>query len=61
MGHKQARRFLECINDNSLIQVTEESRRGSSLLDLILTNKEELVCGAKVGVALVLGTRQWWS
>lgn len=61
MGHKQARRFLECINDNSLIQVTEESRRGSSLLDLILTNKEELVWGAKVGVALVLGTRQWWS
>ena len=61
MGHKQARRFMECINDNSLIQVTEESRRGSSLLDLILINKEELIWGVKVETTLVLGTMQWWS
>lgn len=54
MGHKQSRRLLECINGNSLIQVTEES---SSWLNLVLTNKEEL-WGVKVGGAL--GTTQWW-
>jgi len=61
VGHKQARRFLECINNSSLIQMTEESSRESSFLDLILINKEEFVWGVKAGEALVLGTTRWWS
>lgn len=40
---KQSRRFLECIGDNFLAQVTEESTSKGSLLDQILMNKDELV------------------
>ncbi|PKU48058.1 dtw domain-containing protein 2 [Limosa lapponica baueri] len=42
-GHKQSRRFLQCINDNFLLQVTEEPTRSHAMLDLVLTNKEGLV------------------
>ena len=42
-GHKQAKRFLECISDNFLTQVIEEPARRGSLLDLVLTNKAGLV------------------
>ena len=38
-GHKQSRRFLECIDDNFLLQVIEEPTRRGALLGLILTNK----------------------
>ncbi|GAB0209248.1 hypothetical protein GRJ2_003390500 [Grus japonensis] len=40
---KQSRRFLECVDDNFLLQVTEESIRRGAMLDLVLTNKEGLV------------------
>ncbi|GAB0204391.1 hypothetical protein GRJ2_002904700 [Grus japonensis] len=41
--HKQSRKFLECVDDNFLLQVTEEPTRRGAMLDLILTNKEDLV------------------
>ena len=37
--HKQSRRFLECIHDNFLLQVTNEPTRAGAVLDLVLTNK----------------------
>ncbi|KAJ7411586.1 parathyroid hormone [Pitangus sulphuratus] len=42
-GHEQSWRFLEYVNDNFLIQVTEEPTRRSAMLDLVLTKREELV------------------
>ncbi|GAB0209103.1 mitochondrial enolase superfamily member 1 [Grus japonensis] len=47
-GHKQSRRFLECIDDSFLTQVIEELVRGGALLDLILINNEGLVGDVKV-------------
>ena len=46
-GHKQARRFLECIVDNFITQVIEEPKRACALLDLICTKKEGLVGDVK--------------
>ncbi|GAB0206541.1 mitochondrial enolase superfamily member 1 [Grus japonensis] len=45
---KQSRKFLECVDDNFLLQVIEESMRRGALLDLILTNKEGLVGDVKL-------------
>ncbi|GAB0195117.1 mitochondrial enolase superfamily member 1 [Grus japonensis] len=45
---KQSRRFLECVDDNFLLQVTEEPMRRGAMLDLILTNKEGLVGDMKL-------------
>jgi len=39
-GHRQSRRFLECIEDNLLIQVIEEPTRSGAMLHLVLTTKE---------------------
>ncbi|GAB0183760.1 hypothetical protein GRJ2_000841300 [Grus japonensis] len=49
VGHKQSRRFLECVDDNFLLQVIEKPVlwRGS-MLDLVLTNKEGLVGNVKL-------------
>ncbi|GAB0207806.1 hypothetical protein GRJ2_003246300 [Grus japonensis] len=47
-GHKQSRRFLECVDDIFLLQVIEEPMRRSGMLDLILTNKEGLVGDVKL-------------
>ena len=47
-GHKQSRRFLECIDDNFLLQVMEEPMRRGAMLDLVLTNKEGLVGNVKL-------------
>ncbi|GAB0187539.1 hypothetical protein GRJ2_001219200 [Grus japonensis] len=46
-GHKRSRRFLECIDDNFLLQVTEEPMRRGAMLDLVLTNKEGLMGNVK--------------
>ncbi|PKU48920.1 rna-directed dna polymerase from mobile element jockey-like [Limosa lapponica baueri] len=46
-GHKQSRRFLECIDDNFFLKVIEQLMRGS-MLDLVLTNKEGLVGNVKL-------------
>ncbi|GAB0210021.1 mitochondrial enolase superfamily member 1 [Grus japonensis] len=45
---KQSRKFLECVNDNFLLQVVEEPTRRGAMLDLVLTNKEGLVGGVKL-------------
>ncbi|GAB0210007.1 hypothetical protein GRJ2_003466500 [Grus japonensis] len=47
-GHKQSRKFLECVNDNFLLQVVEEPMRRGAMLDLVLTNKEGLVGDVKL-------------
>lgn len=40
-----SRRVLECISGNFLTQVVEEPMKGGSVLDLVSTNKKELVGG----------------
>ena len=47
-GHKQSKRFLECTDNHFLTQAIEESTRRGALLDLLLTNKEELVGNVKI-------------
>jgi len=42
-GHKQFRRFLDCVDDNFVLQVIKEPMRRGAMLDLVLTNKEGLV------------------
>lgn len=42
------KRFLQCAEDNFLLQVVEERMRRGMLLDLILTNKEGLTGDVKV-------------
>ncbi|CAM2095472.1 unnamed protein product [Caretta caretta] len=46
--HRQSRKFLESVGDNFLAQVLEEPTRGDAFLDLLLTNRVELVGEAKV-------------
>ncbi|CAM5130792.1 unnamed protein product [Natator depressus] len=46
--HRQSRKFLESVGDNFLVQVLDEPTRGGAFLDLLLTNREELVGKAKV-------------
>ncbi|GAB0183953.1 mitochondrial enolase superfamily member 1 [Grus japonensis] len=45
---KRSRKFLECVDDNFLLQVIEEPMRRGAMLDLILTNKEGLVGDVKL-------------
>ncbi|GAB0204681.1 hypothetical protein GRJ2_002933700 [Grus japonensis] len=45
---KQSRKFLECVDDNFLLQVVEEPTRRRTMLDLIRTNKEGLVGDIKL-------------
>ncbi|GAB0199701.1 hypothetical protein GRJ2_002435500 [Grus japonensis] len=47
-GHNQSGRFLECVDDNFLLQVKEDSKRKGAMLDLVLTNKERLVGNVKL-------------
>ncbi|PKU46217.1 hypothetical protein llap_3441 [Limosa lapponica baueri] len=64
---RQARRFLECMEDNFLMQLVSEPTRGGSSLDLLLTNREGLVGDVVVGGCLVtmclhvLVTMKWSS
>ncbi|CAM4488283.1 unnamed protein product [Lepidochelys kempii] len=47
--HRQSRKFLENVGDNFLVQVLEEpTGGGGAFLDLLLTNRVELVGEAKV-------------
>jgi len=46
--HRQARRFLECVEDNFFLQVIEKPTRRGGMLDLVLTNKEGLVGNVKL-------------
>ena len=40
--------FLTSLTHNFIVQKVEEATRGSAILDLILTNKEDLVNGMRV-------------
>ena len=42
-SHPQSRRFLQCTDDNFVMQMVDEPTRRGSLLDFVLTNKEGLV------------------
>ncbi|GAB0194032.1 hypothetical protein GRJ2_001868500 [Grus japonensis] len=50
--HKQSRKFLECVDDNFLLQVIEKPTRRGAMLDLVLTNKEGLVGDVKLKASL---------
>lgn len=42
-GHEQSLRFLECVNDNFVIQVIEEPAREGAMLGFVLTSREQLM------------------
>jgi len=46
--HKQSRRCLECIDDNFLLQETEDLARRGAMLNLALTNREGLMGNVKL-------------
>ena len=46
-----SKKFLACVADNFLLQKVEKETRGFAILDLILTNKDDLV-----GKVVVMGT-----
>ncbi|PKU38944.1 rna-directed dna polymerase from mobile element jockey-like [Limosa lapponica baueri] len=46
-GYKKSRKFLECVDENFLLQMIEEPMRKGAVLDLVLTNKEGLVGNVK--------------
>ncbi|KAK4815464.1 hypothetical protein QYF61_002923 [Mycteria americana] len=56
--HKQSWRFLECIDENFLNQMTEQPKRRGALLDLILTSKEGLNGDVKVKGSLGCSDRE---
>ncbi|PKU28688.1 dtw domain-containing protein 2 [Limosa lapponica baueri] len=46
-GHKPTKKFLECVDDNFLLQMVEEPIRKGAMLDLVLTNNEGLVANVE--------------
>lgn len=50
--HMQSKWFLQCIEDNFLMQVVEEPMRQGGLLDVFLTNRHGFVRDVKVGGSL---------
>ncbi|RMC15026.1 hypothetical protein DUI87_07205 [Hirundo rustica rustica] len=46
---RQSRKFLECMEDNFLLQLVGEPTRGRTMLDVLLTNKDRLVGGVVIG------------
>ncbi|PKU28198.1 glycerol kinase [Limosa lapponica baueri] len=46
--HKKSRKFLECVNDNFILQMAEEPMMRGAMLDIVLTNKEGLVGNVKL-------------
>lgn len=49
---KASRRLLESTDDNLLVQVLDRLIRGEVLLDLVLTNAEEIIKDIKIGCSL---------
>ena len=52
VSSKRSRRFLESIDNNFLVQVLDTPTRGEALLDLVLTNVEEIVKYIKIRASL---------
>lgn len=48
MSCKKSRRFLESIEDNLLVQIMDRLTRGEVLLDLTLSNTEEIIKKVKI-------------
>jgi len=46
---KQSRRLLESVEDNLLVQVLDRPIRGEALVNLVLTNVEEIIKEVKIG------------
>jgi len=61
VGHKKSRRFLDCVDDNFLLQMTEKSTRRGAMLDLVLTKTVELLGSVKLRGTLAAVTMKWWS
>ncbi|PKU37652.1 rna-directed dna polymerase from mobile element jockey-like [Limosa lapponica baueri] len=55
---RQARRFLECMEDNFLTQLVGEPTKGGTSLDLLFPNKEGLVGDVVVGGHLELSDHE---
>ncbi|XP_053905560.1 uncharacterized protein LOC128849191 [Cuculus canorus] len=55
---KQSRRFLECMEDNSLAQLVSEPTREGAFLDLLFVNREGLVGDLTVGGCLGLSDHE---
>jgi len=55
---KQSRRFLECVEDNFLMQMVSDPTRGAASLDLLFTNREGLVGDVVVGGHLGLSDHE---
>ena len=49
---RQGKRFLQCIEDNFLSQVREGPISSDAILDLILTNANELIGNIRIGGSL---------
>jgi len=43
-AHRSSVKFLECVEDYFLIQILDVPTRNEALLDLLLTNQENLFC-----------------
>ena len=46
--HQKSKRFLESVDGKSLFQVVQEPMRKGAMLDLVLTNQEEVVSNMKL-------------
>lgn len=46
------RRFLECVDQNFLVQVLDKPTKAEALLDLMLTSAEQTIKEVKTGVSL---------
>lgn len=57
-AHNQSRSCLECTDDNFLLQLMEEPRRGGAMLDRFFPNKEELVGSVKFEGSLDCGDHE---
>jgi len=55
---KQSTRFPECVEDNFLMQLVSEPPRGGASVDLLFTNREELVGDVVVGDCLGLSDHE---
>lgn len=60
-GHKESREFVESIDDSFLTQVINDWTRVGPLLNMISTNKKELVGDGKVREIAALLMRCWSS
>ena len=49
VGDQEAEEFLNVVQDNFLRQIINEPTRGNNILDLVLTNREEVIKDTEIG------------